>query len=44
MLKNIAVRVVGIATMIALLGFYPTYLGALHSMCGVAKGKVVRFL
>jgi hypothetical protein len=44
LLKNIAVRGVGIAAMIALLGFYPAYLGALHSMCGVIKDRVVRYL
>jgi hypothetical protein len=42
--KNIAARAAGMLVVITLLGFYPSYLGALHSMCGVIKGKVVRYL
>jgi hypothetical protein len=44
LVKNVAARGAGIVVVIALLGFYPAYLGALHSMCGVVKGKVVRYL
>lgn len=44
LLKNVAARAAGIVLTIALIGFYPAYLGALHSMCGVIKGKVVRYL
>jgi energy-converting hydrogenase Eha subunit A len=43
-LKNIVARGIGIAVVIALLGFYPSYLASLHSMCGVIKDKVVRYL
>jgi hypothetical protein len=43
-LRNIAARAAGVAVVIALLGFYPAYLGTLHHMCDVIKGKVVRYL
>jgi hypothetical protein len=42
--RNMAARAIGIVALIAMLGFYPSYLHALHTMCGIAKGKVVRFL
>lgn len=43
-LKTIGARIIGIVVVVALVGFYPLYLDALHDMCGVIKGKVVRYL
>ena len=43
-IKNIAARLLGVAIVIALLGFYPSYLRILHTMCGIAHGHAVRFL
>jgi hypothetical protein len=44
LLKNIAARATGCALVIALLGFYPAYLDVMHTMCGIIKGQVVRYL
>lgn len=43
LLKKLAARTIAIAAVIALLGFYPAYIGVAHSMCGIIKGKVVRY-
>lgn len=43
-IRDSIARALAVGVVISLLGFYPAYLGVLHTMCGIIKGQVVRYL
>jgi hypothetical protein len=42
--KKILIRLIALAIIIFLIGFYPAYLQVLHALCGMVKGHPVRYL